>query len=98
MITKILQRAVQYSTLFNNQNKTINPKSLKQYSKKSSNKTPEVHLKLYSSKESSFMDPTTSMIDNDFEIRSRAHRICSDHLGGAWAKISQADISLIPIR
>lgn len=93
MVIKFLQRVVQYSTIFN-QHKTTTPTSLKQYLKIFSNK-PKVPSNL---KESSSMDSTIAMIDNDSEIRSRAHRICSDHLGGAWNKISPADMSLIPIR
>lgn len=43
------------------------------------------------------MDPTLTMKSHD-ELRSRAHRICSDHLGGVWSKTSPHEISLIPIR
>lgn len=95
MIIKLLQRTVQYSIIIFNQQKTIPiVEQFIRFSSKTPNKTLEPN-----SKESSFMDSTTTeMIDNDFEIRSKAHRICKDHLGGAWGKISSSDMSLLPIR
>lgn len=43
------------------------------------------------------MDPTLTIEPCD-ELRSKAHKICSNHLGGVWSKASPHEISLIPIR
>lgn len=95
MIIRLLRRTVQYSIIIFNQQKTIpNVKKFIGFSSKAPKELLEPN-----SKEGSFMDSTTTeMVDNDFEIRSRAHGICKDHLGGAWGKISPSDMSLLPIR
>lgn len=44
------------------------------------------------------MDPTLSIQQQDNETRLRAHKICSDHLGDSWSKISPDELLLMPIR
>lgn len=35
--------------------------------------------------------------DEDIDMRCRAHQLCSEHLGGAWTRISPREMSLEPI-
>ena len=96
MIKKLIEKLVQYSTLLNKQTQ-----AKQQYPKIASlrctsflNSYPELNKKSSGRR----MDSTLSTEHDDYEVRSRAHKICSDHLGGAWSKISPCEMSFIPIR
>ena len=41
--------------------------------------------------------PSQQEQDIDLELRDRAHKICCEHLGGAWNKITAEEMTFKPI-
>lgn len=92
MIKKLVEKLVQNSIKLTRHQRPQSNQSrcLREFKSIYINSGPEQEIK-------SSMDSTLST-GYDEEVRSRAHAVCKENLGGAWAKISPSEISLMPIR